>query len=301
MNPVHLKYVVEIEKTGSISKAAENLYMSQPNLSKAIKELENTLGFAVFNRSSKGITTTVRGAEFVAHARRVLIQLNEIERIFCTDQSQVQSLTVFGPHSAYFSQAAAGFAATLDFSGAVDFRVRCLTAREAVSAVAFGEGDLGVIRFNEQNKGYIDPLLHSKGLVYSKLFSFRHRVLVSREHPFAELGSVTPEQLKAFPCISCPDANIPFEPEIPPAITASDSFAAAAFLREISGAYMMSIPACYALLERIGCVQLDLNGENDRFIEAVVHDNAKPLSPLCAAFVGLLQETAEKFVDSAQK
>ena len=44
MNILHLRYALEVEKTGSITHAADNLYVGQPNLSKAIKELENTIG-----------------------------------------------------------------------------------------------------------------------------------------------------------------------------------------------------------------------------------------------------------------
>lgn len=53
MNLQHLKYVVEVEKTGSITQAAQNLYMGQPNLSKAIRELEKNLGIVLFKRTSK--------------------------------------------------------------------------------------------------------------------------------------------------------------------------------------------------------------------------------------------------------
>ena len=62
MNTTHLKYIIEVEKTGSISRAAENLYMSQPRLSKAIRELEKSVGISIFKRSSKGVVPTTKGA-----------------------------------------------------------------------------------------------------------------------------------------------------------------------------------------------------------------------------------------------
>ena len=65
MNTLHFKYAVEVEKTGSISQAAENLFMAQPNLSKSIKELEDTLGIGVFERTSKGVIPTIQGKEFL--------------------------------------------------------------------------------------------------------------------------------------------------------------------------------------------------------------------------------------------
>ena len=65
MNLLHLKYVVEISKTGSISKAAENLYMGQPNLSRAVRELEEEVGITIFNRTARGITVTAEGEELL--------------------------------------------------------------------------------------------------------------------------------------------------------------------------------------------------------------------------------------------
>ena len=70
MNIQHLKYALEVEKTASISKAAENLYMNQPHLSKAIRELEESIGISVFNRTSKGVFPTKKGAEFLLHPHR---------------------------------------------------------------------------------------------------------------------------------------------------------------------------------------------------------------------------------------
>ena len=65
MNIAHLKYAVEVEKTASITKAGENLFMGQPNLSRGIKELEETLGVKIFKRTSKGIVPTPQGEEFL--------------------------------------------------------------------------------------------------------------------------------------------------------------------------------------------------------------------------------------------
>ena len=73
MNTLHFKYAVEVEQTRSITQAAENLYMAQPNLSKAIRELEENLGFTVFERTSRGVVPTRRGVEFLKLARGVLL------------------------------------------------------------------------------------------------------------------------------------------------------------------------------------------------------------------------------------
>ena len=72
MNVLHMKYAVEIANAGSINKASEQLFIAQPNLSRAIKELESDLGITIFERSSKGIKTTPEGEEFIGYAKTIL-------------------------------------------------------------------------------------------------------------------------------------------------------------------------------------------------------------------------------------
>jgi DNA-binding transcriptional LysR family regulator len=81
MNTLFFKYAVEIERTRSITKAAENLYMAQPNLSRAIKEAEETVGFSIFERNSKGVVPTRKGLQFLDYARRILDELEQINKL----------------------------------------------------------------------------------------------------------------------------------------------------------------------------------------------------------------------------
>ena len=82
MNITHLKYAMEIAKTHSLNKAAENLYMAQPNLSRAIKELEENIGISIFNRKSHGMDLTVEGEEFLEYAKKILKQIDEVESLY---------------------------------------------------------------------------------------------------------------------------------------------------------------------------------------------------------------------------
>ena len=109
MNILHLKYASEIAKTGSLNKAAENLYMGQPNLSRAIKELEESLGITIFRRTSKGIITTPEGEEFLEYARKITSQVEEIESIYKKGKKGRQKLSVCVPRASYISYALAEF------------------------------------------------------------------------------------------------------------------------------------------------------------------------------------------------
>lgn len=82
MNLLHMKYAVTIAETKSINKAAEKLYVGQSALSRAVKELETSLGVAVFERSAKGMTLTPSGEEFIRRARSILEQVDSMENMF---------------------------------------------------------------------------------------------------------------------------------------------------------------------------------------------------------------------------
>ena len=71
MTMQQLLYALTIAGEGSINKAAESLFVSQPTLTSAVKELENELGFQIFIRSNKGVTTTNDGLDFLSNARQL--------------------------------------------------------------------------------------------------------------------------------------------------------------------------------------------------------------------------------------
>ena len=109
MNVLHLKYAVEVAENGSINKAAEALYMNQPNLSKAIKELENSLGITIFSRTAKGMNVTPEGEEFLRHARKILRQIDEMEALYKGGAAAQQRFSISVPRASYISHAFAQF------------------------------------------------------------------------------------------------------------------------------------------------------------------------------------------------
>ena len=79
MNVKHIQYIVEIERVSSISQAAENLYIGQPNLSRILKEVETDIGFPIFLRTTHGVKPTERGAVFLQHAHNILREVENIQ------------------------------------------------------------------------------------------------------------------------------------------------------------------------------------------------------------------------------
>ena len=121
MNLLHFKYAVEIAKTKSISKAAENLFMGQPNLSRAIKELEESLGIIIFNRTPKGISITPEGEEFLRYAKRIIRQVDEVEEIYKNGRKPKTRFSACVPRATYLSHAFTEFAKHINDNSPADF------------------------------------------------------------------------------------------------------------------------------------------------------------------------------------
>ena len=103
MNLSYLKYAVEVEKTGSITKAAQNFYMNQPHLSKIIRELERDLGCPIFDRTSRCMVPTKRGEEFLRYAKAILVQEEQIEALCQQDTGRTLTVSLAAPCLLYTS------------------------------------------------------------------------------------------------------------------------------------------------------------------------------------------------------
>ena len=116
LNITHLRYALEVAKTLSITKAAENLYMGQPNLSRSIRELEEKLGIEIFKRTSKGISVTEQGEEFLMYAKTIMEQISLVESIYQKDHHADMQFSISVPRASYISCAFEDFMAKHVFS-----------------------------------------------------------------------------------------------------------------------------------------------------------------------------------------
>ncbi|MEN6339202.1 MAG: LysR family transcriptional regulator, partial [Clostridiaceae bacterium] len=123
-NLLQLKYAVEVEKTGSISKAAENLYMNQPNLSKAIRELEDDIGVAIFDRTAKGVVPTEKGRDFLGYARSILAQVAEMEALYHPANDRKLRFDLCAPRAGYISRAFSAFVNEIGSDADISFSYR---------------------------------------------------------------------------------------------------------------------------------------------------------------------------------
>lgn len=228
MNTLHFKYAVEVERTGSISQAADNLFMAQPNLSKAIKELEDNLGIAIFERSSKGVIPTRQGKEFLGYAKRILVELEKMESIYISqkENEQRQTLKVSIPRGSYISAGFANFIYELDIEKGIDITIQETNSLQTISSVADNGYNLGVVRYQTIYESYFADYIEEKGLESTTIWEFSCLILMSKNHPMAEAESIGYKALKDMSIeIVHGDNSIPYilTPQIKRAASQEDS------------------------------------------------------------------------------
>ena len=197
MNTLHFKYAVEVEKTRSITQAADNLYMAQPNLSKAIRELEDTLGITIFERTPKGVVPTKKGAEFLSYAKKILAQLDKMEALRDSGNADLRSFDLAAPYGGYIMDAFARFADALS-SAEVRLSFRETDTAEAVARVTEERSELGIVRCRAGSVRYLQSYLAQKELSCEPIWEFTGVLLMARSHPLASFGAVTSDGLADY-------------------------------------------------------------------------------------------------------
>ena len=196
MNLVHLKYAVEVAETGSINKASEKLYVSQPNLSRAIKELEASLGVTIFDRSAKGMVLTPDGEVFVRYARSILRQVDAIEEVFSKGTTEKKKFSISVPRASYVTDAFAEFSKLLDKDTPVEIFYKETNSMRSMKNILQDEYKLCIIRYAEGYDKYYKSTFDEKGLTYELITEFQYVLLMSKNSTLAEKEDITFDDLR---------------------------------------------------------------------------------------------------------
>ncbi len=196
-----LRYVIKIVECGSITEAAKQLFISQPSLSNAVKELETELGIEIFNRSAKGISLTIDGTEFLSYARQVIEQTELLEQRYLGKKPSKQLCSVSTQHYAFAVNAFVNLLRALDVDE-YEFTLRETRTWEIIEDVKNLRSELGIIYLSSFNEKVINKLLKENHLIFYPLFEADPHVFISSAHPLAKKESVTLEDLDDYPFLA---------------------------------------------------------------------------------------------------
>lgn len=200
MTLLQIKYALAIADAGSMNRASEQLFISQPSLSGAIRELEKETGISIFLRTSKGVVPTNEGADFLMHARQVYQQYE----LFSEKYTGSDVKRKFGVSSQHYSFAVKAFVETVKKYDTLrfDFAMRETRTLDVITDVGQLRSEIGILYRDALNRRIIDRLLADNALDFHPLINCRAYVYLWKEHPLAKESAISLEQLRDYPCLS---------------------------------------------------------------------------------------------------
>lgn len=196
-----LRYVIKVAETGTITEAASQLYLSQPSLTNAIRELEKEMDLVIFQRTNKGIRPSREGEVFLGYARQVVEQAAVLEDRY---KRREGGKTQFCVSTQHYSFAVNAFVDLIKEYGQeeYDFRLRETQTYEIIEDVERMQSEIGLLFFNDFNEMVIGKILKAKDLEFHELFVAKPHVFISRNHPLAGKKVITNEELEEYPYLS---------------------------------------------------------------------------------------------------
>ena len=196
-----LKYVIEVAKAKSISEAAKKLFISQPSLTNAIKELEKEMNITIFLLTNKGILISKEGEIFLGYARQVLEQAYLLEEKYLKQDKRKQQFCVSTQH---YSFAVNAFVDIIKEYGhdEYDFSLRETQTYEIIEDVTRMKSEIGVLYINDFNKLVIQKILKEHNLIFHSLIVVKPHIFISSKNPLAKKKKVTMEELRLYPYLS---------------------------------------------------------------------------------------------------
>lgn len=195
-----LKYAVTVAECGTIS-AAEKLFISQPSLTTAIRELESEMGVTIFSRTNRGVIVSREGEEFLGYARQILSQAQLLQERF---SGREQGEKRFAVSSQHFNFTVLAFSRLVqNFRGPrYSFHFRETTTYEVLEDVSQLRSEVGILALNEDNERFLRRMFGKLGLEFTELKRVQAELFVSAEHPLAGRRFVTVEDVSPYPCIT---------------------------------------------------------------------------------------------------
>lgn len=192
MNILHMKYAVEVARLGSLNKAAEALFVAQPNISRSIKGLEAELGIEIFNRSAKGMVLTPQGEEFIGYAKHILKQIEDVELLYKNGVQKKQHFRISAPRASYISEAFARFSTGIS-SDSSEIVYKETSSKTAIEDILNNECQLGIVRYSKEYDRLFKELFDEKGLSYEMVSEFSCLLLMNKNHPLASKKAIYSE------------------------------------------------------------------------------------------------------------
>ena len=291
-----LEYLERIIEAGSINEAAKRLFLTQPSLSNAVKELENEMGIQIFQRSSGGISLTAEGREFMTYSKQILDQVNLMNERYKNGQQRKQSFSVSAQHYAFVVHAFVELIKSVN-ANEYQFTLRETETQNIFNDLAQFKSELGILYTNGFNQKIMQRLFKENNLVFTPLFVAKPHIFVSRYNPLTSKSSVNLSDLEDYPYLSYEQGEVNsfyFSEEIlstlshKKSIKFSDRATIFNLMVGLNG-YTISSGIISSKLNDDKIVAIPLNVDDDITLGWLKHRQVE-LSPLAERYLTLLKE-----------
>lgn len=291
-----LEYLEKIVEAGSINEAAKRLFLTQPSLSNAVKELENEMGIQIFQRSSGGISLTAEGREFMTYSKQILDQVNLMNERYKNGQQRKQSFSVSAQHYAFVVHAFVELIKSVN-ANEYQFTLRETETQNIFNDLAQFKSELGILYTNGFNQKIMQRLFKENNLVFTPLFVAKPHIFVSRYNPLTSKSSVDLSDLEDFPYLSYEQGEVNsfyFSEEIlstlshKKSIKVSDRATIFNLMVGLNG-YTISSGIISSKLNDDKIVAIPLNVDDDITMGWLKHRQVE-LSPLAERYLTMLKE-----------
>ncbi len=206
MTLAQLKYVITVAKEKSMNEAAKTLFISQPSLSAAIKEIEEEIGITIFKRSNKGVLVTLEGEEFVGYARQVVEQYSLLETKYI---EKVNVKEKFGVSTQHYTFAVKAFVEMVKQFGMeeYEFAIRETKTYEVIEDVKNFKSEIGILYLNNFNSKILGKIFQDNGLEFNPILDCHIYVYIWKGHPLAAKEEISLEELEDYPCLAFEQGN----------------------------------------------------------------------------------------------
>lgn len=301
MNFLHLKYAIMVAETGSISKAAEKLYVAQPNVSRAIKELESDLNITIFDRNSKGMVVTPEGEQLIHYAKRILRQIDDMEKIF-KYQKKKNVFSISVPRASYISDAFVEFSKCLNNIDNAEVYYKETNAYRVINNVVNEEYNLGILRYYINHDRYFKDIIEKKELKCELINQFKYVLIFNKNSALAENDEIHYSDLKDFIEIAHGDPYVPslstnelvkteLSDEVSRRIFVFERASQFELLANNEETFMWVSPVSKRLLDRYGLVQKECIDNTKEYKDLLIYRSNYKLSKLDQEFITKLCES----------
>ena len=196
-----LRYVIEVAKTGSMNVAAKQLFVSQPSLSMAIRELENDVHISIFERTTKGVVITAEGEEFLGYARQIINQVELLEDKYIEAGQIKKKFGVSAQHYSFAVKAFVEMVKGFDMDK-YEFAIREARTYDVIHDVVTGKSEIGILYTNDFNEKVLNKIFKDNQLEFVHLFTCEGYAYLWKNHPLAGKKVIALEELQDYPCLS---------------------------------------------------------------------------------------------------